>query len=313
MSYTLTLRSSTTTKLTNTQMDNNFLYLQDLANVAITTASQNTDAILALTTRVNGMAGSYAAVHQGGGVRQGNNQVFMGWAPQYNRVAVTIDSTDCGNIVFDEHLEQYAAPKVSPNFTGIPTVPTPPSGNSSDRIASTAYVQNAIADAIQATLHITIPSTASLYTTSTTIQKPLGTTGATIEVVSGGGSGSNSNGSNYGGQSGTYASYNVSFSSTATESMTIIIGAAGRDSDTNWSAGGAGGDTSVSCNVMTPNLIQVSGGAASQNTIPLGSYSAPPNLPSYLTGYGTGGTGYSGANNVGTYGSTQGCVRITWR
>lgn len=45
-------------------------------------------------------------------------------------------------------LHEYLAPTNSPNFTGIPTVPTPPPGNNSLRIANTDYVQTEKSDVI---------------------------------------------------------------------------------------------------------------------------------------------------------------------
>lgn len=53
MAYTLTLRSSTNNKLSNTQMDNNFLYLQDLGNGAIALANQASSDVAAIRNTLN--------------------------------------------------------------------------------------------------------------------------------------------------------------------------------------------------------------------------------------------------------------------
>lgn len=60
--FTLTLRSSSPTALTNTQMDDNFLFLQELANLAITTANSNTTGLGVLTGVVNSQGTTLSAL-----------------------------------------------------------------------------------------------------------------------------------------------------------------------------------------------------------------------------------------------------------
>ncbi|KVN83419.1 hypothetical protein [Burkholderia ubonensis] len=80
----------------------------------------------------------FTPVQQGGGIGQGSNKVFIGWAADASGVKVTIDKTDMGRIAFLN----------SPAFTGAPTVPTPAPLDSSQQIANTAFVTSAISSAL---------------------------------------------------------------------------------------------------------------------------------------------------------------------
>ena len=51
-------------------------------------------------------------------------------------------------IIFSENILAAKAPLASPNFTGTPTAPTPASGTNTTQIATTAFVQSAIAAAV---------------------------------------------------------------------------------------------------------------------------------------------------------------------
>lgn len=108
--YTLTLRSTSPTKLTNNQMDNNFLYAEELALTAQTTANYARDGVVAADLRITALesAGiSYTAVQQGGGIGQTTDAVQIG-SNGSGRLKATVGTTDLGNIVFDAHLSSYA-------------------------------------------------------------------------------------------------------------------------------------------------------------------------------------------------------------
>lgn len=111
----LTLRQNTLIPLTNNEMDDNFIYLQDLANNALSIANN------AQTTANTAMSAS--------GVTAGT----------YNNVTV-----NTRGIVTGGTNETYANLS-SPNFVNIPTAPTAPNGTNTNQIATTAFVTNALA------------------------------------------------------------------------------------------------------------------------------------------------------------------------
>lgn len=81
----------------------------------------------------------FTPVQQGGGIGQGPNKVYMGWASDgIGGVKVTVDQTDIGKIAFLD----------SPGFVNTPTAPTPPAGDSSKRLSTTEFVTSAISTAL---------------------------------------------------------------------------------------------------------------------------------------------------------------------
>ncbi|MGO4813359.1 phage tail protein [Cupriavidus sp. 2MCAB6] len=79
----------------------------------------------------------FTPVQQGGGVFQGTNKVKLGWAQDGSGLKVTVDTSDQGYLVFRD----------SPAFIGTPSAPTPPAGDNSTRIATTAFFVAAMAAA----------------------------------------------------------------------------------------------------------------------------------------------------------------------
>ena len=63
--------------------------------------------------------------------------------------------------IFSENILAAKAPLASPNFTGTPTAPTPASGTNTTQIATTAFVQSAIAAAVTGSFKFvnTLPQT----------------------------------------------------------------------------------------------------------------------------------------------------------
>lgn len=55
-----------------------------------------------------------------------------------------------------------AAPTESPNFTGVPTAPTAEQGTNTDQIATTKYVEDAVADAVEQAVESMQPEKSSL-------------------------------------------------------------------------------------------------------------------------------------------------------
>ena len=104
MAYSLTLRSSTTSPLTNTQMDSNFLYLKDLADAAQATGNSNASNISTLQGTVANHTAQIANLESGGA-----------------------------------DLSQYALLN-SPHFTGIPTAPTATVGTNTTQLATCEFV-----------------------------------------------------------------------------------------------------------------------------------------------------------------------------
>lgn len=87
--HTLTLRSESVDRLTNAQMDSNFLYLKDRAD-------ENLADIVLINDTLTGMTPSYTAVQQGGGINQLNNKLYLGMSSG-NRLLLTVDNVDHGD------------------------------------------------------------------------------------------------------------------------------------------------------------------------------------------------------------------------
>lgn len=97
-----------------------------------------------------------AYVEKGTGIGQLANIVKMGWSAA-NRLKVTIDNTDLGNVVFDFNLVAYAlktyvdaadalkANLASPIFTGAPKAPTPAATDNSTNIITSAWAKVGLA------------------------------------------------------------------------------------------------------------------------------------------------------------------------
>ncbi len=78
----------------------------------------------------------FAPVQQGGGAGQLNNKIFIGWSG--GRLKAQVDQSDLGSFVFSD----------SPTLTGIPVAPTPPVGTNTQQIATAAFVQSTVRDAV---------------------------------------------------------------------------------------------------------------------------------------------------------------------
>lgn len=68
----------------------------------------------------------YTPVQQGTGVGQSNNVVKMGWSTTGNKVKITIDSTDQGNVALEQWVSAITnlqAPIANPTFTGQVVIP----------------------------------------------------------------------------------------------------------------------------------------------------------------------------------------------
>lgn len=143
----------------------------------------------------------------------------------------------------------------------------------------------------------------SLVTASGTLAVPAWATQCEIFAVGGGGSGDNTGGGTAGQPGSTGWGY-LTFAAGAYSSLTITVGAAGNDTDTNWSTGVAGGTTTVNGGGM--GTVTAAGGAGNGNGALGTTHASAFQVP----GYGTGGAGYGSANATGTYGATAGAALV---
>jgi hypothetical protein len=131
----------------------------------------------------------------------------------------------------------------SPIFTGDPQAPTPTVGDSDTSIATTAFVQAAIANLIETVK-------AQKFTSSGTYTPSAGMLYCIIECVGAGGGGGGAAGSatvctgGGGGGGGGYARL-IASAATIGASKAVTIGTGGTAAPTGANAGSAGGDTSV--------------------------------------------------------------------
>jgi len=171
---------------------------------------------------------------------------------------------------------------------------------------------------------ITLP----VIATSQTIVLPAGTLGIRIQAIGGGGTGDNIN---FGGTIGQWG-YNIDtlfmhwpnfILPNEDIILTITIGSAGYDGDSNWSSGVDGSNTSIAFSTpIIPTKVAAGG---------LGSSSAPittqpvwngteyiytgisnPYVSNELSNYGKAGIGANTANGVGSYGATSGAVIVSY-
>lgn len=155
-----------------------------------------------------------------------------------------------------------AAPKNSPAFTGVPTVPTATAGTNTTQIASTAFVTSAVSAVTGRLLNVRVFTTANSGSTYT---PTAGTTSVVVEAVGAGGGGGGAkatNSSQYsygtGGDSGKYgkARFTSGFSG-----VTLTIGSGGTGVAGN--TGNSGGNTSFGSLLVCPGG---SGGLAINQT-----------------------------------------------
>lgn len=97
--------------------------------------------------------GAYGATSSSGGGGGGDG---ISLATLWTQLSTNTDAIYGSTKIHSSHLDLSAyAPKASPAFTGIPTAPTAAAGTSTTQIATTAYVQNAIANLTPGTGGIT--------------------------------------------------------------------------------------------------------------------------------------------------------------
>ena len=97
--------------------------------------------------------GAYGATSSSGGGGGGDG---ISLATLWTQLSTNTDAIYGYTKIHSSHLDLSAyAPKASPAFTGIPTAPTAAAGTSTTQIATTAYVQNAIANLTPGTGGIT--------------------------------------------------------------------------------------------------------------------------------------------------------------
>ncbi len=130
--------------------------------------------------------GAYGATSSsGGGGGTGGDGISL--STLWTQLSTNTDAIYGSTKIHSSHLDLSAyAPKASPAFTGTPTAPTPSTSDSSTKIATTAYVQNAIANITPGTgggitgikvngstvtpvsgvVSLTIPTINSAYTTA---------------------------------------------------------------------------------------------------------------------------------------------------
>lgn len=99
--------------------------------------------------------GAYGATSSsGGGGGTGGDGISL--STLWTQLSTNTDAIYGSTKIHSSHLDLSAyAPKASPAFTGTPTAPTPSTSDNSTRIATTAYVQNAIANLTPGTGGIT--------------------------------------------------------------------------------------------------------------------------------------------------------------
>lgn len=98
--------------------------------------------------------GAYGATSSSGGSGGGGDGISL--ATLWTQLSTNTDAIYGSTKIHSSHLDLSAyAPKASPAFTGTPTAPTAAAGTSTTQIATTAYVQNAIANLTPGTGGIT--------------------------------------------------------------------------------------------------------------------------------------------------------------
>lgn len=139
--------------------------------------------------------------------------------------------------------------------------------------------------------------------------KPQGATTLYIECVGGGGSGDNPG---CGGYPGVAVNTSVLRPFDA-EVFVIQIGAAGADPTPAWGGYGNGGTTTITVNGV--QILTAPGGLGTcgpEGTPQIPQWTISPSAFRSAPGYGTGGGGHAGSNQLGTYGATGGACRILY-
>src|SRR5436190_12692126 len=184
------------------------------------------------------------------------------------------------NAALNDIIDMFSglAPLASPGFTGNPTAPTPLTTDSDTSIATTAFVQAAIAAAGGIDVQ--------RFTAGGTWAKPAGALKVVVEVQAGGAAGggvaatgAGQNASGGGGGAGGYARRVLDASALAA-TVAAVVGAAGVAA--SGATGGSGGDSSFGTTSATGGIGGTSGAAFT-----------PPG--------GSGGFGGAGGSGTGDF------------
>ncbi|NHO33289.1 glycine-rich domain-containing protein [Acetobacter fallax] len=176
------------------------------------------------------------------------------------------------------------APTNSPVFTGIPQAPTPPSTDSSTRLATTAFVTGWAAGNLLSQQHYTGPAATDGGSTSMTLALSSRCRIAIIELCAGGGGGGGAAtaaaataGLGGGGGGGGYARVIINMSVFGT-TVPIVLGCGGRGGQASSGAmsGNNGGNSSMG------SFLTLNGGVGGTSILAGG--------PAILAGAGRGGT-----------------------
>ena len=221
-------------KLANSVTGATVMNVNGLGNVAVVTTSG-----AAMTTNAMVANGMYTLVYDANGNRwqlQGFTAASAtGLLPGNNLSDVSSASTSLSNL--------GGAPLASPALTGNPTAPTQTAGNSSTRLATTAFVQAAVAAAKNLQGFTRTATGSFTFTTSANITT---NTKFKITLTGGGGGGGGDLTGSGGGGAATIIKFLTGLSPSTGYSGTIGAGGAG-----STSTGSAGSDSTITIGATT--------------------------------------------------------------
>jgi hypothetical protein len=192
------------------------------------------------------------------------------------------------------------APLSSPIFTGDPHAPTPPAADNDTSIATTAFVQTAIANSVPGSTAPKVTLISANGTFTTNVNPP--TKYATIESWGGGGGGggcaASTSTTGSGGGGGGAGSYSRKTASAAAlgASQPVTVGTAGAGGAAGNNVGLAGGDTSFGTLCVGKGGSGGLGGTGNLCTPPGGNGGVPGTGD--VTGYGQPGEHGAGSANT---------------
>ena len=159
----------------------------------------------------------------------------------------------------------FFAQNESPTFTGTPLAPTPTTGDSTTKLATTAFVANSIAANTGRLINIQVFTSSGTYTPTT------GTKKIRVRLVgggAGGGSAASNTSANWvslgsGGGAGTYGETGL-IDASSISTVTVIVGNGGAGGTVGGS-GIAGGSSSFGAYITAPG--GAAGGSGSSNAV----------------------------------------------